>query len=710
MSDPALQAVSATRRLAILPGFEQGDALRPDPAAALLQRLDALHRPGAERDAAVHARCPCSWFNIGWPAETNSRLSRFEIAGVAVLLAAALSSLWASYAIEAWKTVGGLLLIGLGYRVARSAAQRQQTREVSRLTALLSSGAVQALFAMHQFIFSDWYAKVLPGYFNEYIQPSIRGGIVRAVGGFIDPNNLAAYLNICFAVALAMLLFASLRWPAKAGLALAALLFLAGILLSGSKAGLVVTVLIAAGLLMLRDKRLVAVIILIVVAALVVPNPVRDQFFDTIANDPYFGVRLDIWGASLSMAADHPLIGVGAGNYPFVAQRYAPATEQFLVHYSHVPTKAHNSYLHAFDEWGMIGFLPLALMVLFALQALFASAKRKFIEEKGGALRLGFAAAIAGLMIHSLVHNTLHNRCLLLTGLVLMAALSARFSRERGLTFAPFDRRYSFKINLPANVVTVASVAILFVGFAFAQIVQPLNYETAMADFNARLGSILEGLQALDRTPDTPRAEYAGHINALRALAGEMEVLTAGLPCQHRPPAEIGFYLQGVIQAHRGPLRLFSCRAALHWGRGRAFPRRVSTPSTQFDMCTELLRYGYPRTQEIVEKMETLAQRMIERWPNRASFHLLAAGVAAEHGPSAWPRIKTLLQKAIELEPNYLQAISELERLARLAGEDETARRAERHFSEAVARIQAGPPPARDDSYARQILRRPAGR
>ena len=635
-------------------------------------------------------------------------LSRFEIAGLAVLLAAALSSLWAPYAIEAWKTVGGLLLIGLGYRVARSMASDGKLEKLA-LAALLSSGAVQALFAMHQFIFSDWYAKALPGYFNEYIQPSIRGGIVRAVGGFIDPNNLAAYLNVCFAVTLALLLFASVRWPAKVSLATTALLFLAGILLSGSKAGLVVTILLTAGLLMLRDKRLVVVVVLIVVAALVVPNPVRDQFFDTIANDPYFGVRLDIWGASLSMAADHPLTGVGAGNYPFVAQRYAPATEQFLVHYSHVPTKAHNSYLHAFDEWGMIGFLPLAAMVLFALQVLLASAKRDFIEEKGGALRLGFAAAIAGLMIHSLVHNTLHNRCLLVTGLVLMAALAAHYSRGHGLAFAPFDRRYSFKVSLPANVVTVASVAILLVGFAFAQIVHPLNYETAMAGFNARLGSILAGLQALDRVPNTPRAEYAGHIGALRALAGEMEVLRRDYPANIALQRRLGSTYKEIFR-RTGDLYAYSLAVQRFAGAEESLPEAGVDAFSQFDMCTELLRYGYPRTQEIIEKMEALAQRMIERWPNRASFHLLAAGVAAEHGPSAWPRIKTLLQKAIELEPNYLQAISELERLARLAGEDETARRAERHFSEAVARIQAGPPPARDDSYARQILRRPAGR
>ena len=644
------------------------------------------------------------WYSGG----ESLRLSRFELAGVAVLLAAAFSSLWAPYAIDAWKTVGALLLIGLGYRVARSMAR---DGKLERLTfaALLASGVVQSLFALHQFLFSDWYARVLPGYFNEYIQPSIRGGIVRAVGGFIDPNNLAAYLNVCFAVALALLLFASIRWPARAGLAVAAMLFLAGILLSGSKAGLVVTILIAAGLLLLRDRRLLIVILLIVAALLVVPNPVRDQFFDTVANDPYFGIRFDIWGASLAMAADHPIAGVGAGNYPFVSQRYAPATEQFLVRYSHVPTKAHNSYLHALDEWGIIGFLPLALMVLYVLQALTASAKRRFREEEGGALRLGFAAGIAGLIVHSLVHNTLHNRCLLVTALLLMAALAARYSRERSVSFTPFDRRYLLKPNLPANAVTMAAAVVLIGGFGFAQIVHPLNYETAMAGFNSRLGAVLGELRSLDRLPDATEADYFRRIEALRSIAGEMEDERLYYPANVAIHRRLGtaykeiFMRTGELTAYSGAMRCFAAAE-------ESLPGTGVDVFYQFDLCAELMRYGYPRTAELIEKMETLAQRMIEQWPNRASFHLLAAGVAAERGPTAWPRIKARLQRAIELEPNYLQAISELQRMARLAGEPDTAQRASGLYDEAIGRIQAGPPPAQDDTYARQILRAPANR
>jgi hypothetical protein len=108
---------------------------------------------------------------------------------------------------------------------------------------------------------------------------------------------------------------------------------------------------------------------------------------------PYFdlqslGIRLQQYLGGLYIAADHPLFGVGGGNYPFVAGRYG------------LPEKLgggwfplHNVYIAALAETGIPGFLLYAtasVMVVWAGWCLYRS---------GGADRAfhaGLLAAVIG--------------------------------------------------------------------------------------------------------------------------------------------------------------------------------------------------------------------------------------------------------------------------------------------------------------------------
>jgi len=641
-------------------------------------------------------------------------VSRFEVLGILVFAAAVLSSFAAPYGIAAWHAVGGLLLLGLGYRAARSAAGERDNYLPVVAGALLASGAIQSLFAIHQYLFTGWYREALPGYFAEYLSPNIRDGVLRAAAGFIDPNNLAAFLNLSLALVIALLLFSALRWPLKVGLSAVGLLYVVGIALTGSKAGMAVALLIVAGLLGLKDKRLLVVVALVLVVLIAVPNPMRDQYIRALTVDPYFTTRIGIWGSSLEMALDNPLIGVGPDNFRYVAHRSQPETDQFLVHYSHVPTKAHNSYLHAFAELGLVGLLPLLLMVAAAILAFRAAASSLGGRDKiatADFIRLGIAAGISGLLVHSLVHNIMHNRCLLAVSLFLFAALAAKFGGEDARLPGFFRRRYSIDLALSHRAVAVISILILLAGFAVAQIVRPLNYESRMREIGPRMSSAISDYGSIPASLDPSRRNFARQrlVVELRNIVTELEELKRWYPSNSALLLYLGSAYKEILRAD-GDIYAFS-QALLNFKAAEAsLPGRGVETFQQVDTYFDLVRKGYPKTEDILETLDRLAYRAIEQWPQRAAFYLLAATVEKEKGPAGLRKARGLLDRAIELEPNYLAALNELGLVAEAMGDDSLRDGAAGMYREALARIAKGPAPEADDGYAWQIIAIPPGR
>lgn len=109
--------------------------------------------------------------------------------------------------------------------------------------------------------------------------------------------------------------------------------------------------------------------------------------------------RLDGWRAALWMIREHPWTGVGHGAY---RPEYVPAMNALLdrgvrmypLHMQPVFANAHNEYLEAVAEWGLLGIVALAwgLWVL-------GSALRRAPRDDGQALAWAGVAALAVLSI-----------------------------------------------------------------------------------------------------------------------------------------------------------------------------------------------------------------------------------------------------------------------------------------------------------------------
>jgi putative inorganic carbon (hco3(-)) transporter len=135
--------------------------------------------------------------------------------------------------------------------------------------------------------------------------------------------------------------------------------------------------------------------------------------------------RMAHWQAAIDMWADHPWLGVGAGNYEVVYDRYAmPLWPLPLGH-------AHNYYLNIGAEAGLVGFGAYLFLWGAALWQAWRAARRLRGWQWGVAL--GVLGVVTHLGVHNLFDNLfVHDMYLHLAVLLGTLSFFCRRSEELG--------------------------------------------------------------------------------------------------------------------------------------------------------------------------------------------------------------------------------------------------------------------------------------
>jgi probable O-glycosylation ligase (exosortase A-associated) len=121
-------------------------------------------------------------------------------------------------------------------------------------------------------------------------------------------------------------------------------------------------------IVMSRHKALgAAAIVVLLVGTLVLAPPEYFERLETIGSyqqDSSAQGRLQVWGAAIRMAVEHPL-GVGAGNFSSAYGRYyiPPASENALAWGSQRWLAAHSIYFKMLGEYGILGLLLLLSVI-----------------------------------------------------------------------------------------------------------------------------------------------------------------------------------------------------------------------------------------------------------------------------------------------------------------------------------------------------------
>ncbi len=254
----------------------------------------------------------------------------------------------------------------------------------------------------------------------------------RAEGSFGHPNTLATFEALALPGALALALGS--RGVVRLVAGAAFVLSFAGVALSLSRGGLLAIAGALAMMALWRPFRRVALVAGLVIVPFAVSgaSPLGDvrvvdtvtQRISSVEYSAQENQRLDIWEATPEIIADHPLLGVGIGQYSSVAPRYglAGAFEGTFEH-------AHNIPLTIAAELGLIGLAALAWLAVALVRLLLRAYRDASGIDRG--LVLAIAAALLALSVQGMVDYTLRLNLIVAT-VMLLAGCAVVLSRSRG--------------------------------------------------------------------------------------------------------------------------------------------------------------------------------------------------------------------------------------------------------------------------------------
>ena len=260
--------------------------------------------------------------------------------------------------ISKWLEVVVVILLGSQYLRTR--------RQIWIIVALIClAGISQAFYGYFQ------------AFFNIGPQSFIRDATLRVYGTFDQPNPYAGYINIPLSISLA-LMFLGHNWVVRILAGLTAIFLGVAEYLSQSRGGEIALAaallfIVLAGIPGIRVlmRVLIAVFLGIVLVLLAgwIPggifNPVlrflgvtQISFTNPGSQDYSTVERLAHWIAGLHMFIDHPVLGVGIGNYPDAYPKY------FITIFTNSLGHAHNYYINIAAETGLIGLIVFLLFLL----------------------------------------------------------------------------------------------------------------------------------------------------------------------------------------------------------------------------------------------------------------------------------------------------------------------------------------------------------
>lgn len=310
-------------------------------------------------------------------------------------------------------------------------------------TALAALTIVQAALREPVTLFAGLARSQSSPVFGEVVE-------ARASGPLGDPNFFAQILIMVIPLAL-FAAVAERRVSRRIAWLVAACLILTGTLLTYSRGAMIALLVMAAlALAAVRLRRkdagaALAVAAIVVTGLLLIPIDAVQRFKTVesllsgpaVEHDSSISKRKLLLSSSLLIFEDHPLLGVGAGNFSrhFATVRNEVGYSGTLYETRGSTHYPHNFYLEVAAENGLLGLAALGTAVAIAFLALRRARMR--LEHRGdrghAALVAGISLALTGYLVSSLFLHGAFQRYLWLL-LALVAAAFRLAAREGQLT------------------------------------------------------------------------------------------------------------------------------------------------------------------------------------------------------------------------------------------------------------------------------------
>lgn len=438
-----------------------------------------------------------------------------------------------------------------------------QARVVAVVSTLIGVAVLESAYAGYQFLAADnrvW------GVQNPYRD--------RGSGTYICPNHLAGLLEMILPLAISYMLVARNKTLTKVAAGYAALMIIAGLAFTASRAGwLAACISVTAMFIVLLRYHSFRVPAGILLCLLLLSggfalhrHAVNDGKFglrfavDRLAHD----MRGDLWDSAWRMWQDRPWFGVGPGHFDHRFRQYRPDAVQIR------PDRVHNDYLNTLTDLGVVGAALLVATMIATVAAVVrmwphvCRAKKDFGNPLTNkfAFVLGASAGLLALAIHSAVDFNLHIPANALVATVLLALLVSH------LRYA--TRSCWFRLGGVGRAVVLTPLVLLVAVLAWQLVPQARQYYwLRVAAGTAPLS--LERAAALERAfaADPRNAEVASERGELsRAWAWNQmgddaahardamtwhERAARWNPCDPNPPLRYGMCLDWLERTTESP-------------------------------------------------------------------------------------------------------------------------------------------------------------
>jgi hypothetical protein len=192
---------------------------------------------------------------------------------------------------------------------------------------------------------------------------------------FGNSADLGLAMVVAFAIAGSLLLGEKKKF-ARFMLLFCLVGFFAAILLCGSRGAIVGAAAVVLAAWARKPQKIGAVVALIAFAVatyIFLPEGMKAKMrsAEDWRNDPTAYHRTLLWKAGLQMFKDHPLFGVGLGNFPIVYFEEYPdfvAQDPTARWYTRGTWVPHSIYVQALSETGLAGTIPLLLFCVFCFR------------------------------------------------------------------------------------------------------------------------------------------------------------------------------------------------------------------------------------------------------------------------------------------------------------------------------------------------------
>lgn len=249
--------------------------------------------------------------------------------------------------------------------------------------------------------------------------------VVRPAGTFFNPNFLAGYLAVSWAILLSVAVYGyrgkaawsrpslpPMLWWFSIAASLCGL-FLA-VLLTQSRGGMIVVLVASVFILSARYgwKLAGSGLVCLVVAGLLLPTPLRERVQAEHQQNPVSYARWQMWQGALTHMAEHPF-GIGLGLYQYTYPRYAFPVEGEIARYGKVAQTPHNDYLQLGVEMG-IGAVIVVAVGVFMMGRELRRVLQERLSRRQRSLILGVGGGGLALLAHAALDSSLRESALAL--------------------------------------------------------------------------------------------------------------------------------------------------------------------------------------------------------------------------------------------------------------------------------------------------------